>query len=160
LQKVAEVTDDEMTKKNKRDEKLETTKFTPKLLQDHEDDTASIKEATRRTLRYFQELVVHPSLLSMSTEDGAHRIAIVCDDNQFLLKKGLVQQLLLYPSVQSTYIIGKESQKKTVMDCFRMMNYPWGLTSPLYQGVSTSNALLWTLLFILSSGCCLYVGCL
>jgi hypothetical protein len=92
LQKVAEVTDDEMTKKNKRDEKLETTKFTPKLLllHDDEDDTASIKEATI-ALRYFHELVVHPSLLSMSTEDGAHRIAIVCDDSQFLLKKGLVQ---------------------------------------------------------------------
>jgi hypothetical protein len=48
--------------------------------------------------------VVHPV--------GAHRNAIVCNDNQFLSQKGLVQQLLLYPYVQSIYIIVKESQKQ------------------------------------------------
>jgi hypothetical protein len=108
LPEVVEANDDVMMTKKTI---VETTLlFPPKLLHGDKDDKSSIMEATI-SLRYFQELVVHPVMLSMNTEQGAHRIAIVCDDNQFLWN-GWVQLLLLYPSVQSIYIIGKESQKQ------------------------------------------------
>jgi hypothetical protein len=107
LPEVVEANDDVMMTKKTVGKEVETTLlFPPKLLHGDKDDKSSIMDATI-SLRYFQELVIHPVMLSVNTEQGVHRIAIVCDDNQFLWN-GLVQQLLLHTSVQSIYIIGKQ----------------------------------------------------
>ncbi|KAG7351518.1 hypothetical protein IV203_010878 [Nitzschia inconspicua] len=58
-------------------------------------------------IQYFQELVVHPVLMTMKEDHQAERIAIVLDDG--ITKKelltGLVQQILNYPSIRHILVV-------------------------------------------------------
>ncbi|KAG7341710.1 hypothetical protein IV203_023663 [Nitzschia inconspicua] len=65
-------------------------------------------------MQYFQELVVHPVLLTMKEDHQAERIAIILDDDDDKedMLTGLVQQILNYRSIRHIFVV-----KESLQDC-------------------------------------------
>jgi SET domain len=101
------------------------------LYEEDEEHEEAREEAAR--LQHFQELVVHPAMLTMKEKHDAQRIAIVLDEEELL--PGLIEQLLLYPSVQQIYVV-----EDTPQDCQDTWNDLFSSSSDVsVECVATSN---------------------